>query len=270
MNHTLTAWIEGIGLIAPGLPDWACAADVLAGRAPYAPAASVLPTPTLLPPAERRRASRSVRIALATGMAAVAHAGADPRQLPAVLSAATADGYNCVALCETLASDDPRVSPTRFHNSLHNTPAGYWSIATGSMAPSQSLCAYDGSFSAGLLEALVETASRGAPTLLIAYDTEYPAPIFAFRPIPDAAGIGLVLSPTQTERSLAQIAVDLTDAPATPLADPALDSLRLAIPALRGLPLLKLLADGRAAQANLEYLAPLSLAVTLTPVPAPC
>lgn len=124
--------------------------------------------------------------------------------------------------------------------------------------------------SAGLLEALVETASRGAPTLLIAYDTEYPAPIFAFRPIPDAAGIGLVLSPTQTERSLAQIAVDLTDAPATPLADPALDSLRLAIPALRGLPLLKLLADGRAAQANLEYLAPLSLAVTLTPVPTPC
>ena len=35
-------------------------------------------------------------------------------------------------------------------------------------------------------------------------------------------------------------------------------------------PLLKLLADGKAAQANLEYLAPLSLAVTLTPVPAPC
>ena len=79
-----------------------------------------------------------------------------------------------------------------------------------------------------------------------------------------------MLSPTQTERSLAQIAVDLTDAPATPLANPALDSLRLAIPALRGLPLLKLLADGAAAQANLEYLAPLSLAVTLTPVPAPC
>ncbi len=270
MSHTLTAWIEGVGLIAPGLPDWAAAAKVLAGRAPYAPAPSVLPAPALLPPAERRRASRIVRVALASGLAAIEHAGADARRLPAVLSASTADCHNCVALCETLASDDPRVSPTRFHNSLHNTPAGYWGIATGSMAPSQSLCAYDGSFSAGLLEALVEAASSHTPTLLIAYDAEHPAPLFAFRPIPDAAGIGLVLSPEPTPQSLAQISVELTDAPATLLADPALEALRLAIPALRGLPLLQLLASGTPGRAHLDYLAPLSLAVSLTFGPAPC
>lgn len=265
MSHALTAWIEGVGLIAPGLPDWATAADVLAGRAPYAPAPSVLPAPALLPPAERRRASRIVRVALAAGLAAVEHAGADARRLPAVLSASTADGHNCAALCETLASDDPRVSPTRFHNSLHNTPAGYWGIATGAMAPSQSLCAWDGSFSAGLLEALVEAASGRNAALLIAYDAEHPAPLFAFRPIPDAAGISLVLSPEASPRSLARMSVELTDAPAAPLADPALEALRLAIPALRGLPLLALLARGQPGRVTLEYLAPLSLAVTLEP-----
>jgi hypothetical protein len=113
----------------------------------------------------------------------------------AVFAASTADGHNCHALCETLASSDQRVSPTRFHNSLHNTPAGYWSIATGAMAASQSLAAYDASFAAGLLEALVQIHATAAPCVLIAYDAEYPEPIASLRPIPDAAGIGLAPAP---------------------------------------------------------------------------
>jgi 3-oxoacyl-(acyl-carrier-protein) synthase len=111
---------------------------VLAGREAHLPAPSVLPAPMVLPPNERRRASRVVRVALASGLAALEQAGADPSGV-AVFAASTADGHNCHALCETLASSDQRVSPTRFHNSLHNTPAGYWSIATGAMAASQSL-----------------------------------------------------------------------------------------------------------------------------------
>ena len=31
-SQTLTAWIDGIGLIAPGLPDWATASAVLRGE----------------------------------------------------------------------------------------------------------------------------------------------------------------------------------------------------------------------------------------------
>lgn len=262
---TLTAWIDGVGLIAPGLPDWASAIEVLAGRAPFVTAATVLPAPALLPPAERRRASRVVRVALAVGSAAVADAGADAAQLPAIFSASTADGHNCVALCETLASDDQRVSPTRFHNSLHNTPAGYWGIATGAQAASQSLSAYDGSFAAGLLEAVTYAHHLAAPTLLIAYDAEYPDVIRSARPIPDAAGIGLVLSPAPSATSRARIDITLSDAPTTPLADPALDGLRLAIPALRGLPLLQRLATGEAGHVQLEYLDPLGLSVHLSP-----
>ena len=56
-------------------------------------------------------------------------------------------------ICTALTLPDRPVSPTQFHHSVHNTPAGYWSIATGCTQPSLSLSAYDSSFSAGLLEA---------------------------------------------------------------------------------------------------------------------
>ena len=43
------------------------------------------------------------------------------------------------------------ISPTQFHNSVHNAAAGYWHIAAGSAAPSLSVGGHDGAFAAGLL-----------------------------------------------------------------------------------------------------------------------
>lgn len=265
MTKPLVAWIDGIGLLAPGLPDWPAGTSVLAGSQAYAAAPAVLPPPALLPPAERRRASRIVKLALAVGLEAVAHAGADAATLATVFSASSGDGHNCHALCETLASDDRQVSPTRFHNSVHNAAAGYWGIATGAMAPCQVLCAYDASFAAGLLEALVQVSATASAVLLVAYDAEYPEPMHSRRPIPDAGGIALLLTPQPGPASLACVAAGLAENPATSLADGALEALRLSNPALRGLPLLELLARGRAGRVDLEYLAPLSLAVQVTP-----
>lgn len=265
MDKALTAWVDGVGLLAPGLPDWAAAAPVLAGTQDYASAPAVLPVPALLPPAERRRSSRVVRLALAVGLEAAARAGANAASLATVFSASGGDGHNCHALCEALASDDRQVSPTRFHNSVHNTAAGYWGIATGAMAPCQVLCAYDASFAAGLLEALAQVAVTGQPVLLVTYDAEYPEPMYRLRPVPDAAGIALLLSPQAGARSLARVKATLAEAPATALTAPALESLCQSNPALRGLPLLQLLARGEAGQVALEYLAPLSLAVQVVP-----
>lgn len=265
MNQPLAAWIDGIGLIGPGLADWTGGAEVLAGRQAYAAAPSLLPAPALLPPAERRRSSRLVRLALAVGLEAATGAGADAAQLATVFSASSGDGHNCHALCETLASSDRSVSPTRFHNSVHNTAAGYWGIATGAMAPSQVLCAYDASFSAGLLEALVQVAADARPVLLIAYDAEYPEPLHAVRPVPDAGGIALLLSPVQGAKSLARIEAVLDETPATPMADPDLEQLRGAIPALRGLPLLAAIAAGHTGPVALDYLPPLQLALQVAP-----
>jgi len=50
MSRPLTAWIDGVGLIAPGLADWTVGSDVLAGHQSHSAAPSVLPAPALLPP----------------------------------------------------------------------------------------------------------------------------------------------------------------------------------------------------------------------------
>jgi len=265
LNSPLSAWIEGIGFLAPGLPDWPTARSVLRGEMPFTTAPSVLPPPSLLPPAERRRASRVVKLTLALGLEAAAQAGADVATLATVFSASGADGHNCHALCEQLATDDRQISPTRFHNSVHNAAAGYWGIATGAMAPCQVLCAYDGSFGAGLIDALGQVVVDRQPTLLIAYDSEYPQPLFAKRPIPDVAGVALLLTPERSERSLASIAVTPCSNAAEALADSGLETLRVAIPALRVLPLLQKLALGTAGEVCLDYLPLLQLKVDLQP-----
>lgn len=261
----LNVFIDGIGLLAPGLESWPAAAEVLAGRAAYAPAPTVLPAPALLPPAERRRASRLVKTALGAGLEAVNHAGADAATLATVFSSSSGDGHNCHAICETLASDDRSVSPTRFHNSVHNAAAGYWGIATGAMAPSQVLCAYDAGFAAGLLEAAVQVATAQTPVLLVVYDAEYPEPIHAKRPVPDAGGVALLLAPARGAQSLAAAKVSLGDTPMARMGDAALEKLRTDIPALRALPLLQLVARAQAGSASLEYLAPLALQVEVAP-----
>ena len=122
-------------------------------------------------------------------------------------------GDNCDAICQVLASEDRHISPTRFHNSVHNVSAGYWGIASGAMTPATALCAYDGSFGAGLLEALTQVAVDGVGTLLVTYEAPYPEPLHAKRPLPAAFGLALVLMPQPGPHSLAHLQVDLVEAP---------------------------------------------------------
>ncbi|WP_306605261.1 beta-ketoacyl synthase chain length factor [Azonexus sp.] len=261
----LTAWIEGIGFLAPGLPDWPSARAVLCGEQPLTAAPSILPTPASLPPAERRRASRVVKLTLAIGLEAAAHAGADVSTLATVFAASGADGHNCHALCEQLATDDRQISPTRFHNSVHNAAAGYWGIATHAMAPCQVICAYDASFGAGLLDALGQLVVDQQAILLIAYDSEYPEPLHAKRDTPDCGGIALLLTPARSQRSLAAITVSSSSAPADRLAHAGLEQLRTTIPALRSLPLLQKLANGQGGSVCLDYLPPMQLQIDIAP-----
>jgi hypothetical protein len=268
MRTPLSAWISGIGFVAPGLPDWRSACAVLRGEQVLQPAPTILPAPGILPPAERRRASRVVKLTLAVGLEAAAHAGADVSTLATVFSASGADGHNCHALCEQLATDDRRISPTRFHNSVHNAAAGYWGIATRSMAPCQVICAFDGSFGAGLLDAMAQVVVDRQPTLFVAYDSEYPEPLHAKRSTPDCAGVALHLTPQREATSLARITVIPTGAAAETLADTGLEALRTAIPAMRALPLLQRLAQGRQGHVCLDYLAPMQLDVLIEAVPS--
>ena len=102
----LTAWIEGIGLLAPGLPDWPTASRVLRGEEPYVAAPSILPLPAILPPAERRRASRLVKAALANNAAAVILAHNHPS---GIAEPSRADEMLTKSLKEALALVDVKV-----------------------------------------------------------------------------------------------------------------------------------------------------------------
>jgi hypothetical protein len=265
----IAVFVEGIGLLGPGLPNWTQGRQCLDGSVAYEAARCVLPLPLALPSAERRRAGAVVKVSLAVGQEAVEASGLPASTLPSVFSSSSGDAVNCHEICSVLASSDRSISPTRFHNSVHNAASGYWSISSGAMATSSVLCGRDAGFAAGLLEAMTQCVVEQTAVLLVVYDTEYPEPLYSKRRIPDTMGMALVLAPQASARSLARLGFDpasyLTAAPADPLGDAGLERLRQDIPAARGLPLLQAIARKQARSMSLAYLAPLQFALEVSP-----
>lgn len=153
------------------------------------------PNVTVLPPAERRRAAPSVAWSLAVAQEAVANSALDAGSLAMVFVSSDGDGDIVHRLCTALAAPGAQVSPTDFHNSVHNAATGYWSIGAHSTAPSTAMCAFDASFAAGLLEAATQVQAEEKPVLLVAVDLPYPAPLAAHRPVRHGFAAALVLVP---------------------------------------------------------------------------
>ncbi len=263
----MRCWVGGLAVLGPGLPGWKASEAALAGAAPWAPADCAVPPPAMLPPTERRRASLAVRLALAA--AAEAAAGEDAAALETVFASSNGDGAVVGAILETLA--DPAggaISPTQFHNSVHNAAAGYWGIGTGSTSPSVSVGGHDDTVAAGLLQAAAAVSARRRRVLFCAYDAPLPPPLAAVRrtTVPFAAAIVLLPEPDGTARA----ALDLRyrgEAPpraAAETADP-LDALAAENPAARALPLLRALAARRPAAMRLPLLGDALLEIGLTP-----
>jgi Beta-ketoacyl synthase, N-terminal domain len=257
-------FVHSVGLLGPGLESWAGARAVLRGEQPHVSSKTKLQPPARLPAAERRRAGDAIKLAMAVADEAVTTGEMDPQTLATVFTSSSGEGVNCHAICETLASAERSISPTRFTNSVHNAPSGYWHIAVASRAPSTSICAFDGSFAAGLVEAASTSLSLQAPVLLVASDTPYPEPLHATRPLADSFGMALVLTQQALAHSLAALDIALVGVdPAKPLSicnEESLEFLRAHTPAAHGLPLLQALARGHGSQALLiDYLPTLRL-----------
>ncbi len=259
-------YLNAIGLAGPGLPNWATTRSVLAqGRNPDLPD-DVAYVPQLLPPNERRRATPAVRQAFRAAEDAISATEQPAPLFATVFASSDADLSVSHRINTALATPQRAVSPTDFHNSVHNAAAGYWSIATGCREPSTAVGGYDGSFAVGLLEAATQVASDGLNVLMVAYDVIAPAPLLDKRRLSCAASIALVLSPKPEPYSLCQVRVSLARNVETRLPDSALENLRLSNPALRGLPLLCLLARGEVGHVALPYLMDRSLRVEIAPV----
>lgn len=189
----LVADITGVGFWTRGMPSWpeACAYlrdGSLPENAPTKPSARLLASN------ERRRAPETVALALDVAMAACEQACEDPAGLPSVFTSMHGDLAITDYMCATLADDPRAISPTKFHNSVHNAAAGYWTIGTGCNRPATALSSGDASFAQGLLEALMQLHSGERAVLLVACDSQSTGPLAAISASDGLLGGALVLT----------------------------------------------------------------------------
>ncbi|MEA3412389.1 MAG: beta-ketoacyl synthase chain length factor [Pseudomonadota bacterium] len=128
---------------------------------------------SILPPMVRRRTSIATRAAITAAERACA-AARTHRKLPAIFVSSAGEMQITDRLCRSIARQEYPLSPTQFHNSVHNTAAGYWSIATGSMASMQSMGALEDGFALGLLEAWCQLQTVTDRVLLVVFDEAMP------------------------------------------------------------------------------------------------
>lgn len=129
---------------------------------------------TLLPASLRRRSSLSTQMAVTAASLACEKAGVDPSRVPSVFASIGGEIQVTDELCRFLPDISQSLSPTRFHNSVHNTTAGYWGILQQCRKPSIAVAALDDTFAIGLLEACSQVAESNPEILLVCYDELWP------------------------------------------------------------------------------------------------
>lgn len=251
----LTVHLEGIGWWSPQWPNWAAAARALRGEAVSPEAAAARPAAGVLAPSERRRAPDVVLLACEIAEQACAAAARAPDELPCVFVSMHGDVNTTDAVCTTLANAPLEVSPTRFHNSVHNAAAGYWTVATGCREASTALAAGVGSFAAGLLEAALEALAEERPVLFAAYDAGARGPLAETMRAEATLGAAFVLNAVRGPQARATLRLRHEPAPAAA----AYGNSSVAA----ALPLLRALACGEAATLRLPAGATSALAIEM-------
>ncbi|HEY6893374.1 MAG TPA: beta-ketoacyl synthase chain length factor [Rhodanobacteraceae bacterium] len=264
--RTLTVYVDGIGIWAPGIEDWAALTRVLSAGDIVTPDSNAKPAPAILPPTERRRAPEPVLLASEAASQAATMAGRDPATLASVFTSTHGDLAITDTMCATLAIDPRELSPTRFHNSVHNAPAGYWTVAAHCHKTATAISAGPSSFAAGIVEAATEVIADGDAVLLAAYDIVARGPLAEVAPsgVPFAAAF--VLSPSRSAASLAALSIYPLQGDAKPPALPDTVAAFAANPtAVQALPLLVALAQRSSAKVVLASGANASIAIEVAP-----
>ena len=128
---------------------------------------------SLLPAGLRRRCSLTTKMVVTAATLAYQRVGLENQQLPSVFTSIGGEMQITDALCRVLPDKTALLSPTQFHNSVHNTTAGYWSILTKNQAASTAIAARDDSFAMGLIESYSQLQSSGGDLLLVCYDEQW-------------------------------------------------------------------------------------------------
>lgn len=266
-------YINAVAITAPGLPDWPSSMPVLRGDQDYVPADVGKFTPAILRPNERRRTTPLIKLALQTAEQAMqqveGNAAFAPNQVACVFASSDGDAEIIDSICSSLTLPDKPVSPTQFHNSVHNAPAGYWAIATQSHLPSSSISAGHYTFAVSLVEAACYTLTSEVPILLVAYDLPAPYPLDKLTGVTQIFALAFLISSQPNAASVCQCRLELTNNKVNPCINPCinpmLEPLRLSNPAARSLPLLELIAANETASIHLPYSEYQSLQVEVSP-----
>jgi hypothetical protein len=240
--------IRGIGLWGPGLYSWS---DFLTRRKnnfDNLPESTPAPSPTSIPARERRRAPLPVKLAIETIEQACKMAEVELDSVATIFSSAMGDNEITDYICSTLAGSERFLSPTKFHNSVHNAPSGYWSIAAKNRAPSGYVGGFLDSFSIGLLEAATFCAAEERPVVLAIYDVPATAPLSDICRIEDSFGAAFVFD-IDSHSNAWSIEISCSEGPSTrsKMRSPVLQDICDKNPAAQSLALLEAIAIGEPA-----------------------
>lgn len=259
-------YISGIGIFSAGLVGWPESSPVLAGKEKLKTIEQPKLAPALLPAAVRRRAGNYIRLAAEVADEAVKQSGVDPSRLASVFTTSESDGKIADAICRAVCEEQPVVSPTMFHNSVTNAPAGYWCMAVNSMKPSTSIGGHEGSFSVGLIEACLQIETEANDVLLLCHDVTMPHPLNKATRIDADFGTALVLTGKRQDSSLGAVTwkvVSKSEA-LSKVGIEEIDNLREGNSAARCLPLLAQLAKGKNGSVVLPYNSDQNLQVSVS------
>lgn len=256
--------INGIGIWSERFADWDDFCRVLAGG--EAAGGGSL-NPELIAARERRRAPQSVKLAVEVMDQACRMAAIDAADAATVFASGMGDMQLTDYMCTTLMRMPRAVSPTRFHNSVHNAATGYWSIATGSHAPANAISGFDDSAAIALLEGAVQAVEEQVPVIVAIEETAAPE---AFRSIYESTqplGSALLLTAAGSRpAAMAKLRIRLDVGPSPRDAAPLPPA--LVFPgnyAATLLPLFKLLGEGEAGSLALALGARQHIVVDLAP-----
>lgn len=247
-----SVYINTLSLAAPGMIGLEQAMPVLTGVTQWQASEFPKLVPQFLPANERRRVTPYIKLVLHVAD----EANLTDKSLAAVFASSNGDFYITDHICNTLTMNPKHISPTQFHNSVHNAPSGYWAIAAKSPAASTSISTGDSTFSSGLLEAVTQVLCQQEDVLYIAYDYPATAPLNKFSDANEVFATAFVLSLTKDENSYGSIKLDIThrEKDISHCLNPSLNHLQNSNPIAQSLPLLETLCLKNKATLYLPYL----------------
>ncbi len=262
-------YIESAGICAPGIQDWdeflKCVQDTMNnGVSIDLNKPTVIPAATILPPNERRRTTKTIKLALHCMQQILPSGETTNIPMASVFASCSGDMDLVQSICMALSTDEKAVSPIQFHNSVHNAAAGYWSIGSEWMQETTSISAANGTFVAAMLESASQIHENNQKIALCCYDISSQPPLDLKRPVKYDFGCAFVLTLKPTERSMARLSLQLSTVNIiSKMGQQDLETLRADNPSAAALPLLFTLASGHEADLTIPYLPGLDMSINV-------